>query len=257
MKNFISTTVFGLFLETVFLAKEALSQKKLDAYLKLLPEGEGKVVLLIPGFLNDHRVLTSIEQVLKKKGFIPKMWGLGVNVGHRGNIISDKLNTVLERFYDDHGPISIIGHSLGGAYANALAHENPHKVERIITLGGAHNASDHKAIHPLLLNLFQFIAQDTVEHAWEYAQAKGINKSPEDVPMFSIIGEQDQILNEKATQIIQIDNSLFGKAKVFTSHAGLLLSPEVMLIILDRLTHDLTDTIGWEKINVKEKYNFS
>lgn len=99
-----------------------------------LPRGDGRIVLVLPGFLTGDWATARHRAFLASRGFQTVESGLTFNAGPTKRIVSD-LETRLIRWSDRaSGPISIVGASLGGVFARWLALRHPERVARIVTL---------------------------------------------------------------------------------------------------------------------------
>ena len=98
------------------------------------PQGDGHPILVIPGFLGDDSATYLLRAYLSKLGYTPFPWDMGYNLGNikKINLLLDKIHS-LNHTYQRR--VILIGWSLGGIYARQLAKEQPHLVEKIITLG--------------------------------------------------------------------------------------------------------------------------
>jgi triacylglycerol lipase len=100
-----------------------------------VPRGDGRPVMVIPGFLADDRYLNTLRTWLRRIGYAPLVSGLKRNTGFRQELLA-QLEQRAHAASDQTGrSISIIGHSLGGIYARAIARRNPAIVRDIITMG--------------------------------------------------------------------------------------------------------------------------
>jgi hypothetical protein len=95
--------------------------------------GEGRPVMVIPGFLATDFSTSILRRTLEAAGYRVYGWGLGLNLGARKDLL-ERLEAQLDRAAR-HGPVSLVGWSLGGLYARELAKLRPDKVERVVTLG--------------------------------------------------------------------------------------------------------------------------
>ena len=111
--------------------------------------GDGRPVLLIPGFLAGDGSLAAMTDWLRAHEYRTRRAGIRSNVGC-SEAACRGLETRLEAFADRAGePVTIIGQSRGGVFARALAARRPELVSGIVTLG-APTVSQLK-IHPLVL----------------------------------------------------------------------------------------------------------
>jgi pimeloyl-ACP methyl ester carboxylesterase len=95
--------------------------------------GQGRPVMVIPGFLASDYSTVILRRTLEAAGYRAYGWGLGFNLGARGDLL-DRMDAQLDRAAR-RGPVSLVGWSLGGIYARELAKKRPDKVARVITLG--------------------------------------------------------------------------------------------------------------------------
>ena len=98
-----------------------------------LSVGRGRPVMVIPGFLASDFSTLILRRTLEEAGYRVHGWGLGMNLGARTDLL-DRLEYRLNRA-GRHGPVSLVGWSLGGLYARELAKRRPDQVARVITLG--------------------------------------------------------------------------------------------------------------------------
>src|SRR5918994_5089959 len=103
--------------------------------LRRMPPGDGHPVLVLPGFLADDWSTVVLRSVLGWWGYEVHRWGLGRNLGPRAATV-DGLVRQLDRIHRNRGrTVSLVGWSLGGIYARALAQWRPDAVRQVITLG--------------------------------------------------------------------------------------------------------------------------
>ena len=100
-----------------------------------VPRGDGRAVLLMPGFGGGDQTLLVLAAWLRRIGYRPSTCGFVTNLGCSDRAV-DRVERRLERLYDRHGRrAALIGHSRGGHYARALAHRRPELVSHAISLG--------------------------------------------------------------------------------------------------------------------------
>ncbi len=110
--------------------------------------GDGRPVLLIPGFLAGDLSLSAMAGWLHGLGYEPCRAGIRANVDCTGRAI-DRLEHQLEQLAERHErPVTIIGHSRGGSMARILAVRRPELVHGIVCLGSP--LADQFAVHPLV-----------------------------------------------------------------------------------------------------------
>ncbi|NND67935.1 MAG: alpha/beta fold hydrolase, partial [Halioglobus sp.] len=123
------------------------STAMLGPLLKSLPEGDGHTIMTIPGFMGADGSTSQLRKFLNSRGYNAIPWGLGRNAADvRSQNIDDFLNhraemediiaaRVEQEFIASGGKLTLIGWSLGGLYAVALAHRFPQWIRQVITLG--------------------------------------------------------------------------------------------------------------------------
>lgn len=103
------------------------------------PRGDGRHVLLIPGFMGPEMSLRPMAAFLGRIGYSPVMWGKGINVGHRSPEAAQRIFRWIaqraERLAESSGkPVSLVGQSLGGVYAREAAKVTG-CIDSVVTLG--------------------------------------------------------------------------------------------------------------------------
>lgn len=100
-----------------------------------LPSGDGHPVLVLPGLLAGDGSTLPLRRILRDLGYRVHGWRLGRNLGPTAEAVAG----MGERLHDLHtrydAPVSVIGWSLGGIYARAMARRRPDWVRQVITLG--------------------------------------------------------------------------------------------------------------------------
>jgi triacylglycerol lipase len=100
-----------------------------------VPRGDGRPVLLIPGFLAGDSSLSVMARWLRRIGYRPHRAGITFNV-RCGDIAVDRLEQALHHAHLSAGrQVAIIGHSRGGHFAKALASRHPDIVSQVVSLG--------------------------------------------------------------------------------------------------------------------------
>lgn len=100
-----------------------------------VPQGDGSGVVIIPGFLGTDLYLTELYSWLERIGYRPYFSGIGINAECPNLLIERRLIATVERARKEtRRKIHLIGHSLGGVIARALAGQRPRDVASVITL---------------------------------------------------------------------------------------------------------------------------
>lgn len=121
---------------------DMLRRRRPDTRWTPTHRGDGRSVMVIPGFLATDASTVCLRAALERAGYDAHGWELGVNRG----ATSDLLDRLSDRLDEIGGPVVVIGWSLGGVYARELAKIRPDAVERVITLGSPFSG-DPRANH--------------------------------------------------------------------------------------------------------------
>jgi triacylglycerol lipase len=114
-----------------------------------VPYGDGRPVLLIPGFLAGDGTLGTMTQWLRANGYRTRRAGIRANLDC-SEAACARLETRLESLAEATGQrVAIIGQSRGGVFARALGVRRPDLVSGIVTLGSP--TVSQLRVHPVVL----------------------------------------------------------------------------------------------------------
>lgn len=114
-----------------------------------VPGGEGRPVLLIPGFMAGDGSLATMTQWLRQNGYHTRRAGIRMNVGCSADACA-RIEERLERFAEESGErVALVGQSRGGIFARHLAVRRPDLVSGIVTLGSP--TVNQLNTHPVVL----------------------------------------------------------------------------------------------------------
>jgi triacylglycerol lipase len=111
--------------------------------------GQGRPVLLVPGFLAGDGTLATMAKWLRANGYWTRRAGIRANVGCSQEAcerIEERLEALAGRTRQ---PVAIVGQSRGGVLARVVATRRPDLVSGIVTLGAP--TVDMLRVHPLVL----------------------------------------------------------------------------------------------------------
>ncbi|HSG33724.1 MAG TPA: alpha/beta fold hydrolase [Sphingomonadaceae bacterium] len=104
-------------------------------------DGRGFPVLVIPGIASGDESTVQLRRALKRSGFRPYGWKQGFNLGFREGLL-EKLEQHIIGIEKKEGRAPILlGWSLGGLFARALAHRVPQHVAMVVTLSSPFSGS--------------------------------------------------------------------------------------------------------------------
>src|SRR4051794_23906323 len=114
-----------------------------------VPAGDGRGVLLIPGFLAGDGSLGTMSQWLRAADWRTTRAGIRWNVDC-SEVACTRLEERLESLAEDTGRrVVIVGQSRGGVFAKALGAQRPDLVAGVVTLGAP--VVSQLAVHPIVL----------------------------------------------------------------------------------------------------------
>jgi triacylglycerol lipase len=100
-----------------------------------VPRGDGRPVVLLPGFLAGDQTLALIAMWLRRLGYRPRVCGFVTNTSCSDATL-DRVERRVEALWRSYGRrVALIGHSRGGHFARALAARRPDRVSHAISMG--------------------------------------------------------------------------------------------------------------------------
>ena len=193
---------------------------------RLVPEGDGHPVLILPGFMADDWSTVALLSVLRSRVYQVHRWGLGRNLGPRAAMV-DGLLRRLDAIHRGSGrSLSLVGWSLGGIYARALARWRPQAVRRVITLGSPFRMGPGDRSNAS--RLF-----DWLNPGPSLPHPVALEEQPLPVPSTAIYTRTDGVARWHLC--IEAEHPRAENIEVRGSHCGLGHNPAVILAIADRL----------------------
>lgn len=224
----------GLFLsEYPRAVQERTALAFLKPFLKPKTNPEPQNVVVLPGFLGDDRYTSGLRSWLTRIGYTVHGWEMGKNTGPRSMMVGDLKNHIKNIANASGGPVSLVGHSLGGLYAREIARENPKLVRQVITAGTAF-AEDRNTRNTPTAFLFRLLNPGVDENQKIIDR---IHVAPP-VPVTSIFSLTDGIVYWRHS-VQQPHHDQVENVAVGGSHSGLLSNATVWQIIADRLAQPL------------------
>lgn len=218
--------------------------------LRKAPPGDGHPVLVLPGLIANDSSTWPVRRLLSQLGYAATPWAQGFNVGPKDHIVQNLIDTV-DRLNDKHGKkVSLLGWSLGGSMARALATRMPDSIRSVITLGSPH-AGDPR--HTNAWRVFELVsglkADDPALHA-ELAL-------PPKVPMTSILSKTDGVVAWQMS--LAPEHPLYENIEISATHLGMGANPAVLWAIADRLAQEegnwrRFDRNGWRGVFYRDPH---
>jgi triacylglycerol lipase len=100
-----------------------------------MQRGDGRPVVLLPGFLAGDQTLVIMGRWLRRLGYAPYACGFVANVDCSDRALQ-RVEGRVSALCDRHGRrVALVGHSRGGHFARAMAARAPDRVSHAISLG--------------------------------------------------------------------------------------------------------------------------
>ena len=204
------------------------------------PRGDGRGVLVLPGFLADDASTGPIRRYLRRLDHRAYGWGLGRNRGPTREVV-DGLPRRLEHVADRTGePVSLIGWSLGGIQARELARQHPDLVQQVITLASPYMGDESlpsRADAAYRRRSRQHVASND-SASWELV------RRPIPVPSTSVYSRTDGIVHWRAC--IEPETPTHENIEVRAGHLGIGVDAAVLWLLADRLAQPVGEWAPFE-----------
>jgi len=217
----------------------------LGPVLKTLPEGDGHSIMTIPGFMGADGSTARLRKFLNGRGYKAIPWGLGRNnsesrpdslddfLAHR-TTVEDTIAERLEQEFNESGrKVTLIGWSLGGLYAVALAHRFPQWIRQVITLGTPYGDPRGTAIYNVMGRVYdnEVDVDDAALARWTAHTYSGGKLR---VPVLALYSESDGIVGRGIAQC-EADPNYVTNLAVMASHVGFPFNPIVFAVIANHM----------------------
>jgi pimeloyl-ACP methyl ester carboxylesterase len=192
--------------------------------LARVPRGDGRLTIVIPGWLAPERSMAPLRTFLARAGHDARHWGLGV--------IRNDVETMRDRFVErlgelvDDRPAALVGWSLGGIMAREAARARPDLVDHVVTFGTP-------AIGGPTYTVGAGRMGDDECRRIEELQRRIDVEQPIRSPITAIFTRADGVVDWRAC----IDRASLDvrHVEVGSSHVGLGIDPDVWQIIAESL----------------------
>jgi pimeloyl-ACP methyl ester carboxylesterase len=183
-------------------------------------------VLVLPGFLGNDEYLRPLRGWLSRIGYGPQTSGVAINIGTPSALLGAVLRRAEHVATPGGRRMIVVGHSLGGIFARALALMRPDLVAHAICLGTPLRGDPRAASHPFVAGLGRLLLS---EHggrpANEALEAALLGVAlPESVRLTSLYSRTDAVVDWRSC--IDLDPRA-AAVEVHGTHCGLAWNVEV------------------------------
>lgn len=194
--------------------------------LKNAPRGDGHPVLVLPGLIAGDRSTFPIRRYLERLGYAVYKWDQGINIGPRDHVIRGLIDKIKQIQMQHEQKLSIVGWSMGGAMANALALRMPEQIRSVITLGSPHTG------HPKGTNAWR-VFELVSGFSHDDPRLMELISGKPSVPTTSIMSKTDGIVNWRMS--LASDHAMAENIEVSATHMGMGANAAVLWAMADRL----------------------
>lgn len=192
----------------------------------LMPKGDGRHVMLAPGYMTEEWSMLPLKQFLMQLNYKAVYWGLGRNTGQVDKLVAKMAEQI--RQYQTQGnhsePYTLIGWSLGGVISREVARLHPELVQEVITLGTPITGGPKYTVAAQQYATQQSLDLDAFEqHVFER------NKLGFSQPVTAIYSKTDGVVSWEAA--IDVYNPQARNIEVKATHFGIGANAKVWRII--------------------------
>jgi pimeloyl-ACP methyl ester carboxylesterase len=188
-----------------------------------LPSGDGHPVIVLPPFLCSDLVSRGFREWLAGLGYAVDGWGAGLNVGPTGGAVAAAERVLLHR--TEASKASLVGMSLGGVLARALANAHPDRVRRVITVCSPFRLPTTSPLEPLYRALAPL-------HSGQRVLLKQLT-APPPVPTTAIYSPCDGVVAWRSC--VDAPGPHRENIAIANAHTTMLANPKALRIIAERL----------------------
>lgn len=193
--------------------------------------GEGRPVLVLPGFSANDVMTGRLRGHLRQRGFVVHPWRLGRNIGLTDRLV-DGLSVRFAEIAEQHDePVSIVGWSFGGLLARRLAHEHPDQVRQIICLGSPWRTDGERTRATAMFE------RSRVRYGMSERARPIIDqlREPVPVPTTAIWSRTDGVTSWRGCSVDEARSPIAENVEVPSSHVGMVANPLVLAVVVNRL----------------------
>ncbi|MGI9249506.1 MAG: alpha/beta fold hydrolase [Woeseiaceae bacterium] len=224
-----------------------------------LPDGEGRPVMLLPGFGANEALLKRLKAFLEHCGYVveifvpgfPKSESLHDFLDDLGHKMSKRI-TGLKKTTGK--PVALVGQSAGGLYSREFVLRHPANVDRVISLGSPTFCPENQHLQNQALTLLieRAFGTDTNEAFAGGGRFLHWEKGDPEIPYVAIYSPIDGAVRAETVVIPEsglsraANGAVRENVAIIASHFGMVQNPLVMLAVADRLGADKNNWRAFE-----------
>ena len=219
------------------------SSAALEPLFKALPQGDGHTVMTLPGFMGADGSTAQLRRFLTRRGYRAIPWGLGRNgaqvrsadldafLEHREETEQAIAERVEQEFLQTGRKVTLMGWSLGGLYAVALAHQYPQWIRQVVTLGTPFGDPRGTALYSVMESVYRHEPDTEALQRWVSHTYRGGELR---VPVLALYSESDGVVGTGIARC-EGDSRYVTHMAVSASHVGFPFNPVVFAVVADQL----------------------
>ena len=193
------------------------------------PQGDGRILVLVPGYGADQWSMRPLKKFLSTLNYRVFDWGHGRNRGHverETELLAETIKTIQKKHHTE--SVTLIGWSLGGVLSREVARLYPKMVSQVITMGTPLIGGPKYTVVANKYAKSRKINLDDYEANIHAINSEGIKQ-----PVTVIYSKSDGVVGWRAS--IDHYNEQAINIEVNCSHIGMGVSAEVWKIISETL----------------------
>lgn len=190
-----------------------------------VPKGDGRAIVLLPGYLTDKYSMYPLKSYLSYLGYKVYDWGQGRNMGEVELLVEREIEHIHQLTRDEGlDSVTLIGWSLGGTISREITRLLPDTVAEVITMGTPitggpkYTAPGKQYIKSHDINIDE-LEKQILEH-----NQMGLTQ-----PVTSIYSKTDGVVAWEAS--LDIYNKHARNIEVSSTHMGMGLNAQVWMTI--------------------------